>query len=96
MASFIDNLDLVLSPQSPDPLAVLLRSTLSFESTKPTTLDIGGLRYDLTDDGARHFEPHQWIRRFQDSDAMVYVVSLPGYCQMVPGSELHVRFLLKP
>ena len=60
-------------------------------SIGPIALDIGGSRCDLIDDGGRQLEPSEWITRFQDQDAVVYVVSLPGYCQTIPGSVLKVR-----
>ena len=59
----------------------LLRSRNLHAANDITTVDIDGLQCKILDDGGGQLEPHEWIHRFRDLDAIIYVVSLPGYCQ---------------
>ncbi len=83
LTSFIDNLESLVFRRNPDSLDLLLRSRTP--SNDKHMFNIDGLRCNIIDDGGRRLEPEEWVRRFRNLDAMVYVVSLPGYCQNVPG-----------
>ena len=59
----------------------LLRSRNLHAANNITTVNIDGLQCKILDDGGRRLEPYEWIHRFRGLDAIIYVVSLPGYCQ---------------
>lgn len=68
----------------------LIRSRNLHAATNAITLNIDGLQFKVLDDGGRRLEPHEWIRRYQGLDAMIYIVSLPSYCQTTPGPSSKV------
>ena len=89
-SSILDLLPSLLPCDSPLAFDFLLKSRHLHEAIDSISVDIDGLPCNILDDAGRRLEPQEWIHRFQGLDAIIYVVSLPSYCQFIPGHSSKV------
>ncbi|KAL6718265.1 hypothetical protein ACLMJK_004353 [Lecanora helva] len=66
----------------------LLMSREPYAPANQMQLDIAGVQCVIFDDIGRRLEPEEWISRFQELDAIIFMVSLPSYCQCAIGNPL--------
>lgn len=76
----MENID-VLFFESAVPEAVLLRRCYRPSRNRDATLEIVGRSCHVYDISGRRSWRKKWVDYFQDVDAIIFVVSLTGYCQ---------------
>ena len=72
----------------------ILRSRVKTTGITETTFKVGELTYKLFDVGGQRSERKKWIHCFENVTALVFLVSLSEYDQMLYEDESVVRFLL--
>lgn len=71
----------------------ILRSRVKTTGITETTFKVGELTYKLFDVGGQRSERKKWIHCFENVTALVFLVSLSEYDQMLYEDESVVRFL---
>ena len=71
----------------------ILRSRVKTTGITETTFKVGELTYRLFDVGGQRSERKKWIHCFENVTALVFLVSLSEYDQMLYEDESVVRFL---
>jgi guanine nucleotide-binding protein G(i) subunit alpha len=72
----------------------ILRSRVKTTGITETTFKVGDLTYKLFDVGGQRSERKKWIHCFENVTALVFLVSLSEYDQMLYEDESVVRFSL--
>lgn len=72
----------------------ILRSRVKTTGITETTFKVGELTYKLFDVGGQRSERKKWIHCFENVTALVFLVSLSEYDQMLYEDESVVRLLL--
>lgn len=72
----------------------ILRSRVKTTGITETTFQVGELIYKLFDVGGQRSERKKWIHCFENVTALVFLVSLSEYDQMLYEDESVVRFFL--
>ena len=65
----------------------ILRSRVRTTGITETTFKVGDLTYKLIDVGVQRSERRKWIHCFENVTALVYLVSLSDYDQMLHEDE---------
>ena len=77
---YFEHLELLFAYKIPLPDDIVLRHihSLDFDCR---SIEIDGISYELLDERGKGYLPKHWLDRFDSTDALIFVVPLPAYCQ---------------
>ena len=94
LSSYFNCLDRMASPNYLPTDQDILRSRVKTTGITETTFKVGELTYKLFDVGGQRSERKKWIHCFENVTALVFLVSLSEYDQMLYEDESVVSLLL--
>lgn len=89
---YFNSLDRMAAPSYLPTDQDILRSRVKTTGITETTFKVGELTYKLFDVGGQRSERKKWIHCFENVTALVFLVSLSEYDQMLYEDESVVRF----
>jgi guanine nucleotide-binding protein G(i) subunit alpha len=92
---YFDAIDRMASPSYLPTDQDILRSRVKTTGITETTFKVGELTYKLFDVGGQRSERKKWIHCFENVTALVFLVSLSEYDQMLYEDESVVRLSIK-
>lgn len=90
---YFSEMDRIAAPDYLPTDQDILRSRLKTTGITETTFRVGELAYRLLDVGGQRSERKKWIHCFEDVTALVFLVSISEYNQMLYEDESVVSFL---
>lgn len=88
-SSLLENID-ILFFESTMPDEMLLRGCFGTKGVHRTSLSFEGRSCHIYNFGGERLESKKWLGYFNDVDTVIFVVSLTGYCQNLPGTMKRV------